>query len=153
MENKNIELKQEVFRTLLEIKKKQYDRIKVYQRDQLNSINDADLDRSEMLENQTENMMREMQNESSSLDHLKTEIDYLEDYRSFGAREVVGPSTIVKTNSANYVVSVPENVFNAAGEWFHGVSTQSPIYQALLGKAKGDTVTFNGQEIKVLLVV
>lgn len=153
METKNLEIKREVFKTLLELKKKQYHRIKVYQREQLNSINDADLDRSEILESQTENMMREMRTESSSLDHLKAEIDYLEDYNSFGAREVVGPSTIVKTNSANYVVAVPENIFKVGSDWYHGISTQSPIYKALLGKSKGDKISFNGQEIIVMMVV
>ena len=153
MGGNNIELKQEVFKTLLEIKKKQYNQITEYQRSQLDSINDADLDRSEILESQTENMMQEMQNESTSLDHLKKEIDYLDDYRQFGAVETVGPSTIVKTNSANYIVAVPESKFEVAGEFYYGISTQSPIYEVLQGKGKGDEVNFNGQNIQIMMVV
>lgn len=152
MKEEKLETKREVFKTLLEIKKKQYNEIKKFQEEQLSSINDADLDRSEMIESQTENMMREMRVESASLDHLKEEINYLEDYNSFMDRDTVGPSTIVKTTKANYVVSVAEKSFTVQGDEYYGISTKSPVYQALKDKKEGDEVEFNGDTLKITTV-
>ncbi|WP_417610419.1 hypothetical protein [Owenweeksia hongkongensis] len=148
-----LKLKHAVFEALLSQKKAEFEKISKYQQDQLESINEADLDKSEMIESQTENMMREMRTESQSLDHLKEEVNFLEDYKSFKNREKVGPSCIVKTNIGNFVVAVPEHEFTVEGEKFTGISTKSPIYEALEGKTEGDSISFNGQEIKISQVV
>lgn len=144
--------KQRVFEALLQRKKEELSKISKYQQDQLESINEADLDQSEMIENQRENMMREMRTESESLDHLKQEVNYLEDYRSFRERNEIGPSTLVKTNIGNFVVAVPEQLFEVEGNEYTGISTKSPLYGALERKKEGDKVSFNDQEIEIKVV-
>lgn len=153
MSEDKLKEKYKVFGALLKKKQEEYDRIQEYQRGELKSINEADLDRSEMIESQTENMMREMRTESETLDHLKEEINYLEDFKSYRERDKIGPATLVKTNIGNFLVSVPEPLFESNGEKFSGITVKSPIYEALEGKKEGDKVHFNGRDIEIKMVV
>lgn len=155
MENKEslLKWKKAVFDALLENKQKQFEEARDYQRSQLKSINEADLDQSEMLENQTENMMQEMRVESESLDHLEEEINTIKANRSLDAHTEIGPSTVVKTNIGNFVVCVPMKSFKVNGEEYRGISTQTPIYNALQGKGAGEKVNFNDQDIAVKEVI
>lgn len=153
MTEDKLKQKYKVFETLLETKKKRFDQLSNFQRDQVESINEADLDNNSIAENQTEQMLREARVENESLDHLKEEINYLEDYHSFGNKDEVGPSTLVKTSLANLVVSVPAKPFKVDGEEYYGVSTESPVYEALEGRKPGDTVEFNGQNVEIREVI
>ncbi len=153
MNTDKLKLKHSVFEALLNHKKAEFKKISDYQQDQLESINEADLDKSEMIESQTENMMREMRTESQSLDHLKAEINFLEDYKSFKNRDEVGPSCLVKTSIGNFVVAVPEHQFEVNDEKYTGISTKSPLYEALEGKTEGESIEFNGQNVKISQVV
>ncbi len=153
MNEEKLKEKHKVFKALLDRKQEEFSKISKYQQEQLNSINNADLDQSEMIENQRENMMREMRTESQSLDHLKEEINYLEDFQSFTARTEVGPSTLVKTSIGNFVVSVPEHLFEVDGTEYTGITTKSPAYEAMEGSKEGDNLKFNGQEVKIDFVV
>ena len=153
MNEEKLKEKHKVFEALLGRKKEEFSKISKYQQEQLNSINEADLDQSEMIENQRENMMREMRTESQSLDHLKSEINYLEDFQSFSAKTEVGPSTIIKTNIGNFVVAVPEHLFGVDGNEYTGISTKSPAYEAMVGKKAGDKLKFNGQDVEIKEVV
>lgn len=152
MSEDKLKEKYKVFEALLAKKKEEFEKISNYQQEQLESINEADLDKSELIESQTENMMREMRTESQTLDHLKKEINHLEDYKSFQQKDEVGPSTLVKTSMGNFLVAVPEHLFEVNGEKYTSVSAKTPIYEALEGKKEGDTVQFNGQEVKITFV-
>lgn len=149
MSEEKLKQKHRIFEALLHKKQERFDQLSNFQEDNLESINDADLDNNSMMENQTEQMLRETRVENESLDHLKEEINRLEDYESFQQNDQVGPSTVVKTNIANIVVAVPQRTFEVDGEKYNGVSTESPIYQALEGKSAGDKVDFNGQQLEI----
>lgn len=153
MTEDRLKRKYKVFEALLDVKKKRFDKLSSFQEDHLESINDADMDQNSIVENQTEEMIREVRNENESLDHLKEEINTLEDYKSFSDKEAVGPGTIVMTNKLNLVISVPQRTFEADGDKYTGVSTKSPIYEALAGKTAGDKVDFNGQTFEVKEVI
>lgn len=153
MSEEKLKQKHKIFEVLLHKKQERFKELSNFQDDQLESINDADLDNNSIMENQTEQMLRETRVENESLDHLKQEINYLEDYQSFKENDKVGPSTIVKTDMANLVISVPQRTFEVNGEKFNGVSTKSPIYEALEGRTAGDKVDFNGQNIEIKEVI
>lgn len=153
MSEEKLKQKHKIFEVLLHKKQERFKELSNFQDDQLESINDADLDNNSIMENQTEQMLRETRVENESLDHLKQEINYLEDYQSFKENDKVGPSTIVKTDMANLVISVPQRTFEVDGEKFNGVSTKSPIYEALEGRTAGDKVDFNGQNIEIKEVI
>lgn len=141
--------KQEIFHALLEKKRQQHADLSGFQEDQLESVNKADLDQSSMVENQRETMMRETRIENKSLDHLQREIEYLLGFEAYHEQEEVAPATVVKTNIGNFLVAVPEPEFEAGGEKFAGISTRSPIYQAMEGKKSGDKFDFNGNTIEI----
>ncbi len=153
MNEDKLRTKYKVFETLLERKKSRFNELSRFQRDQVNSINEADMDQDSIMEDQTEAMLREARVENESLDNLKEEINYLEDYKSFGEKNEVGPSTLVKTSLLNLVVSVPQRTFEVGGEKYNGISTKSPVYEALEGKKAGEKVEFNGQKIEIKEVV
>ncbi len=153
MDEKLLKEKRAAFQALLERKEKEFDRLSDFQEDQLESVNRADLDRTEFMENMVENRMRDLRIYNESLDHLKDEINQLSDYESFADTDEIGPRSMVKTSFGNFLVSVAEEQFEADGTKFTGISTRSPLYQALEGKKEGDTVKFRGQEIEVNTVV
>ena len=153
MTDHRLKTKHKIFERLLKVKIKRFNEISDFQQDHVESINDADLDNNSIVENQTEQMMREARVENESLDHLKEEINYLEDYQSFKDKDVIGPSTVVKTNIGNFIVSVPATSFEVEGEKFTGISTKSPMYGAIEGKSEGDKVEFNGQDIEIREVI
>ncbi len=145
--------KHQVFEALLQQKKQRFEQMSNFQEEHLQSINEGDLDQNSIVENQTEEMLREVRTENESLDTLKEQINKLEDYKSYQDKDKVGPITVVKTDLLNLVVAVPQRTFEVNGEKYNGVSTDSPIYQALEGKAAGDSVEFNGKNIKVKEVI
>lgn len=153
MNEDKLQEKYKVFEQLLKRKKSRFEELSNFQQEQVESINEADMDQDSIMENQTEAMLREARIENESLDHLKEEINYLEDFKSFRAREEVGPSTLVKTSMGNFVVAVPEHLLEVDGQKFTGISTKSPLYEALEGKREGDTIQFNGQQVKINMVV
>lgn len=58
--------------------------------------------------------------------------------------------SVVKTDMMNYFISISLGEIKTDGEKFIAISTNSPIYQLLSGKKKGDTFSFRNQEIKIL---
>lgn len=153
MNEDKLQKKYKVFEHLLRRKKALFEDLSNFQQEQVESINEADMDQDSIMENQTESMLREIRVENASLDHLKEEVNYLEDFKSFQVREEVGPSTLVKTSMGNFIVAVPEHLLEVDGEKFTGISTKSPLYEALEGKREGDTIRFNGQQVEINMVV
>lgn len=153
MNEDKLRQKHKVFESLLARKKARFEELSNFQQDQVESINEADMDKSSIIENQTEAMLREARVENESLDHLKEEINYLEDYQSFAEKKEVGPTTVIKTNELNLVVAVAQRTFEVGGKKYNGISVESPIYEALKGKSAGDTVEFNGQKLEIKEVI
>ena len=68
---------------------------------------------------------------------------------SFEDTDTVQPGAVVKVNGRSMVIAVAHPRFTYNGAEFIGVSTESPIYQALRGKKAGDTVTLNNKELTI----
>jgi transcription elongation GreA/GreB family factor len=52
--------------------------------------------------------------------------------------------SVVLTDSQQFFVSTSLPKFRVDGQEYIGVSTESPVYQAMKGKKKGDTFALNG---------
>ncbi len=63
--------------------------------------------------------------------------------------EVGKLGAVVKTNLANYFISISAGKLSVDKELFFAVSAVSPIGKLLLGKQKGEVVSFNGKEIEI----
>ncbi|HEY0745040.1 MAG TPA: hypothetical protein VGD40_26425 [Chryseosolibacter sp.] len=64
-------------------------------------------------------------------------------------RSHVSPGAIVVTNHSTFFISVSVEKFMVEGHVYIGISTSSPLYQAMRQKSKGDTFTFNGISYKI----
>ena len=51
---------------------------------------------------------------------------------------------VVFTDQVNFVIGLAFNDFEWDNKKFVGISTQAPIFEALVGKREGDKVEFNG---------
>lgn len=145
--------KQRAFEALLNKKREEYDRLTNFQKEQLESVNGDDLDKGDIIESPTENLMREVRLEGDNLDKLKEEIEFLDRFESLAAKKEVGPVSLVDTNIGKLLVAVPENSFTAQGNTYTAISVESPIYRELEGKKAGDEINFNGHSVKINTVV
>ncbi|WP_394972925.1 hypothetical protein [uncultured Croceitalea sp.] len=78
------------------------------------------------------------------LDHLET-INKI----SFETKEMIEPGAVVSVNGRCMVVAVPKSSFSIDGIEYIGISAQAPIYQAMKGKASGDSFEFNNQNFVI----
>lgn len=60
--------------------------------------------------------------------------------------------SVVETTFQNYFISVSLGEITAEGKKYYAISTQSPLYQAIADKQKGDVFSFRGKEYKILNV-
>ena len=75
-------------------------------------------------------------------------IDVIEN-TDFGLTDTVQPGAVIKFNNRRFVVCVSTTRFDVDGKTYMGISTQSPIYLAMLGLQAGDVFTHNGAEFEV----
>ncbi|WP_050603151.1 hypothetical protein [Ruegeria sp. 6PALISEP08] len=75
-------------------------------------------------------------------------IDVIEN-TDFSLTDTVQPGAVIKFNNRRFVVCVSTTRFEADGMTYMGISTQSPIYLAMVGLQEGDVFTHNGTEFEV----
>jgi len=75
-------------------------------------------------------------------------IDVIEN-TDFSLTDTVQPGAVVKFNNRRFVVCVSTTRFEVDGKTYMGISTQSPIYLAMVGLQEGDIFTHNGAEFEV----
>ncbi|WP_170761654.1 hypothetical protein [Ruegeria lacuscaerulensis] len=75
-------------------------------------------------------------------------IDVIEN-TDFSVTDTVQPGAVVKFNNRRFVVCVSTTRFEVDGKTYMGISTQSPIYLAMVGLQVGDVFTHNGVEFEV----
>lgn len=61
----------------------------------------------------------------------------------------VTTGSLLRTNQGNYYISVPVGKFELKGETYYALSSNSPLGQAMTGKAKGEKFSFNQKEYKI----
>ncbi|MGA8854762.1 MAG: transcription elongation factor [Christiangramia sp.] len=83
-------------------------------------------------------------------DRLAQILKRIEDHKPSG-NAILG--SIVKTNAANYFISIPAGEVLAENEKFFAVGIQAPIARQLVGKGKGDNFNLNGKTFKIMEVI
>lgn len=73
-------------------------------------------------------------------------IEHMEDSES------VQLGSLVDTGKAKYFISVPVGELYLNEERFYAIGVQSPIGKAMIGKKKGETGSFNQNEIKIISI-
>ena len=67
----------------------------------------------------------------------------------FAVTDTVGPGAVVSFNSRHFIVCVSTTRFDVDGTTYMGISTGSPIYQAMAGLKAGNSFEFNGSDVTI----
>lgn len=57
--------------------------------------------------------------------------------------------SVVKTSQTNYFIAIPAGEIVVKGEKYYAVGANAPIAKILVSKSAGDTVPFNGRDMKI----
>lgn len=83
--------------------------------------------------------LKQVENDLATLQLLPTE-----------SNNIVALGSLVVTNQFNYLISISIGQVKFEDEVLMVISKESPIGKLLLGKSKGDKITFNGNEINII---
>ncbi|WP_168038589.1 GreA/GreB family elongation factor [Neolewinella antarctica] len=86
---------------------------------------------------------------SSVADALAQDINLLKGINTITPTEEIQMGDVVHTDKGKFFVACASDAFTIEGEKYIGISTESPLFRALLGKHDGDTVTVNGNDFKL----
>lgn len=83
--------------------------------------------------------LKQVENDLATLQLLATE-----------SNNIVALGSLVVTNQFNYLISISIGQVKFEEEVLMVISKESPIGKLLLGKSRGDQITFNGNEINII---
>ncbi|GAA4138959.1 hypothetical protein GCM10022216_16570 [Sphingobacterium kyonggiense] len=83
--------------------------------------------------------LKQVENDLATLQLLPTE-----------SNNIVAMGSLVVTNQFNYLISISIGQVKFEEEVLMVISKESPIGKLLLGKSRGDQITFNGNEINII---
>ena len=81
---------------------------------------------------------------SSVIEALQHDISVLSNIDNIEPTEEIQLGDIIETNQGTFFVGAASDEFEVNGKKYRGISTESPLYRALLGKHNGDSVEVNG---------
>jgi hypothetical protein len=67
----------------------------------------------------------------------------------FGPKTEVAEGAALRLSGRWYVIAVSTSAFDCAGVAYMGISTDAPIYSAIEGRRRGDSVSFGGRNLEV----
>ncbi|MFK7783083.1 3-oxoacyl-ACP synthase [Psychroserpens sp.] len=65
----------------------------------------------------------------------------------------IGLGSIVLTSNANYFITISAGELKVDNQKFYAISANTPIGQLLLGKQKGDQITFRDYEFEIISII
>lgn len=145
--------KQRVKQTMLDLEQRHFD---ASREAYLRYVSSARLDRSEPIENDEQAQAEFARDLSEAFDQpVHAHADKLARLRQidFGPKDTVEEGAIVMILGRYFVIAVATDRFACDGEELMGVSAQAPLFEAVAGKAAGETFPFNGRDIAVDLVM
>jgi transcription elongation GreA/GreB family factor len=81
--------------------------------------------------------------------HLHQEHRHVIEALPFGRSAVVEPGAVVTVNNRHFVIAVPTQMLSIDGIDIIGISTGSPLYEAMAGLRAGDTFEFQQKTFEV----
>ena len=107
--------------------------------------------RSPALVPYNEMVMPEIEALNEQLEFANDEMELLYKIQNQNDRPhaVAGPGAAVKTDKDTFFISASIEQFSVDGQRFIGISDQSPIYQAMRGKRKGDAFAYKNRTYRI----
>lgn len=141
--------KQRVKQTMLELER---ERFNASREEYLGFVSSARLDRTEPIEADEQAQAEFASDLSEAFDppvHAHAEkIARLQEI-DFGPKAQVEEGAVVKLMDRFFVIAVATDRFTCDGTELMGVSVDAPLFQAIKGKAAGDTCSFNGRSFTI----
>lgn len=112
-------------------------------------VNEVDMDLTQQGFNSE--IVQKVNNIADQLQFANEEMKLLYDMQSTISyiHDSVQPGSVVVTDKEVFFVSVSIERFEVEGLEVFGLSTQSPLYQAMRGKEKGDKFSYKGRKYKI----
>ena len=84
------------------------------------------------------------------IEALQNDINILSGLDSIEPTGQIQLGDVIETNQGNFFAAVAADEFTIDGKKYRGISTDSPLFRALLGKQNGDTVTVNDNVFELI---
>lgn len=134
--NHLLKVKQDALDELLQLQSTDEGQAQEAQEDQTNLYEDGKLDQ----------VRNRIEARAKVADAHAREINLLNGIHTIEPTEEIQLGDVVHTDQGKFFVAVPAGEFTVNGETYRGISTESPLFKALLGKHDGDKVSVNGNE-------
>lgn len=137
-------LKEAIIAHLLEVKEASYRNMMAIQKAEVEASekNSSEGD-SQAQSSGTGEVLERVEARSSVVEALQNDINILSGLGSIEPTPEIQLADVIETNLGNFFVAVPSDEFEIDGVKYRGISVDSPLFQALLGKKNGDTVIVN----------
>lgn len=97
-------------------------------------------------------MQLEQENNAMLLDNMLKQKPAIKVLENFTVSEEVKMGSIVEANNGVYYIGIGIGLVKIEGKDYFVISPTAPVGKLLLGKVKGDEVSFNGRKIQILEV-
>lgn len=137
--------KKAVAAQLLTIKENSYQNMMSIQQADMAEAEDTNENEHNMFEDgKVDQSLNRVEARSKVVDALQHDINVLSNIDEIEPTEEIQLGDIIITDKGNFYVAAASDEFEVDGKKYRGISTQSPLFRALLGKHNGDTVDLNG---------
>lgn len=94
-------------------------------------------------EGKTGQVLNRVEARASVVEALQNDINLLSGLGSIKANEQIQLGDVIETDKGNFFVAVAADEFTVDGTTYRGISADSPLFRALLGKKNGDIAVVN----------
>ncbi len=137
--------KQAIIETLLTIKKNSHANILLMQKQDMGEATETREEEHNVYETgKISQSLNRVEARAGALDSIQRDINILSNLEAIDPTEEVQLGDVLETDQGNFFVAVAADDFEVDGVTYRGISTDSPLFQALAGKQNGDKVTLNG---------
>lgn len=137
--------KKKIIAYLLEQKKTSYDSMMKMQQSELAGAQKNNEEGEAMFDDgKTDQSLNRVEARASTVEALKADINLLSGLDSIEPNERLQLGDVIETDKGNFFVAVPEEEFTVDGVNFRGISTESPLFRALVDKKNGEKAEVNG---------
>lgn len=101
---------------------------------------------------ETGRAMIQLEREKLGVQMAETEAEYKKLMRIKGCSlsNLIALGSIVRTDFENFYISISAGSYTVGSKKYYCISAQSPIGKLLLGKQRGDVISFNHRKITII---
>lgn len=138
------DVKSKIVKHLLAEKEASYKNMMAMQQSEMTAAEKANDESENMFDDgKSGQVLNRVEARASVVEALQRDINVLNGLDSIEANPEIQLGDVIETDQGNFFVAVAADEFTVDGKSYHGISTDSPLFRALLGKKNGDVVTVN----------